>query len=96
MRREGRLVGHERDAEELGAFGAIGHEFAETRIMRSARSAEIIPSRAGNTNVVQSVRDYEQSEDERRFMRAVVQGLLDLEEGREISLADVRQRLGMV
>lgn len=60
-----------------------------------ARRPVLLTSRGRGVAVVQSVRDYEQAEDERYFMRAVVQGLLDLEEGREMSLATVRERLGM-
>ena len=45
--------------------------------------------------VVQSVNDYEASEEERAFMRAVVTGLSDLEAGREWSLAAAKARLGL-
>jgi prevent-host-death family protein len=44
--------------------------------------------------VVQSLSDYERAEEERSFMRAVTEGLMDLEKGRELSLDDVRKRLG--
>jgi hypothetical protein len=45
--------------------------------------------------VVQAVADYELGTEERRFMKAVVEGLLDLEEGREASVAEVKKRLGL-
>ena len=45
--------------------------------------------------VVQSVEEYEAAGKERAFMRAVVKGLLDVEEEHEVSLADVRSRLGL-
>ena len=45
--------------------------------------------------VVQSVSDFEKREEERAFMRAVVEGLADLEEGREVSLAEARARFGL-
>ena len=45
--------------------------------------------------VVQSVSDYENAEEERAFMRAVVAGLADLEAGRDVSLADAKARLGL-
>ena len=41
----------------------------------------------------QGVADFEAKDEERQFMRAIVQGLMDLEEGREISLADVKRQL---
>lgn len=45
--------------------------------------------------VVQDLAGFEESEEERAFMRAVVKGLTDLEEGRELSLAEARDRLGL-
>lgn len=55
----------------------------------------LLTSRGRGVAVVQSVADYEKAEDERAFMRAVVQGLADLEEGREVSLTDAKARLGL-
>ena len=55
----------------------------------------LLTSRGRGVAVVQSLVDYEAEADERLFLRGVVQGLLDLEEGRELSLAEVRKRLGM-
>lgn len=45
--------------------------------------------------MIQSVAGYEKGEKERAFMKAVVEGLADLEEGDEASLADARVRLGL-
>ncbi len=45
--------------------------------------------------VVQSVADYEEGEEQRAFMRAVVEGLADLEAERELSLDEARARLGL-
>jgi prevent-host-death family protein len=45
--------------------------------------------------VVQSVKDYETQTEEQEFLRGVVQGLMDLEEGREVSLSEVKKRLGL-
>ena len=55
----------------------------------------LLTSRGRGVAVVQSVGDYEKAEEEREFMRAVVIGMWDLEEGREISLDDARTRLGL-
>lgn len=55
----------------------------------------LLTSRGRGVAVVQSVPDYEQAEEERAFMRAVVTGLADLEAGREISLAEAKARLGL-
>jgi len=43
----------------------------------------------------QSLKDYETDTEERAFLRGVVQGVMDLEEGREMSLAEVKKRLGL-
>jgi len=55
----------------------------------------LLTSRGRGVAVVQSVADYEQTQEERAFMRAVVEGLADLEAGREVSLAEARMRLGL-
>ncbi|MGB5178914.1 MAG: type II toxin-antitoxin system Phd/YefM family antitoxin [Gammaproteobacteria bacterium] len=55
----------------------------------------LITSRGRGVAVVQSVADFEQTQEDRAFMRAVVEGLADLEAGREVSLAEARKRLGL-
>ena len=55
----------------------------------------LLTSRGRGVAVVQSLRDYEAETEERVFLRGIVQGLMDLEEGRETSLADVKKRLGL-
>ena len=55
----------------------------------------LLTSRGRGVAVVQSAADYENAEDERAFMRAVVEGLADLEAGREVSLAKAKTRLGL-
>ena len=55
----------------------------------------LLTSRGRGVAVVQSVGDYEKAEEERDFMRAVVAGLADLEAGREVSLDEARERLGL-
>lgn len=68
------------------------------RVVKHATEAHrpvLLTSRGRGVAVVQSVADYEKAEEERAFMRAVVAGLADLEAGREISLDEVRARLGL-
>ena len=50
----------------------------------------LITSRGRGVAVVQSVADFEQAQEDRAFMRAVVEGMADLEAGREVSLASER------
>jgi prevent-host-death family protein len=54
----------------------------------------LLTSHGRGVAVVQSLSDYERAEEERSFMRAVTEGLMDLEKGRELSLDDVKKRLG--
>lgn len=61
----------------------------------NAHRPVLLTSRGRGVAVVQALADYEASEEERNFMRALVQGLTDLEEGREVSLADAKARLGL-
>ena len=68
------------------------------RVVKHATDAHrpvLLTSRGRGVAVVQSVNDYEASEEERSFMRAVVTGLADLEAGRELSLAAAKARLGL-
>lgn len=55
----------------------------------------LLTSRGRGVAVVQSVQDYEADSEEREFLRAVVQGLMDVEEGRTVSLAAAKKRLGL-
>ena len=64
------------------------------RVMKHVSDAHrpvLLTSRGRGVVVVQSVADYEQTEEERAFMRAVVEGLMDHEAGREVSLAKARK-----
>ena len=55
----------------------------------------LLTSRGRGVAIVESLKDYEAKEEEQAFLRGVVQGLMDMEEGREMSLADVKKRLGL-
>ena len=55
----------------------------------------LLTSRGRGVAVMQALTDYESGAEERQFMRAVVEGLLDLEEGRELSVAEVKKRLNL-
>lgn len=54
----------------------------------------LLTSRGRGVAVVQSVSEFETAEEERAFMRAVVEGLSDLEKGHEVSLHKVKATLG--
>ncbi len=55
----------------------------------------LLTSRGRGVAVMQSLEDYEKAEEEKAFMRAVVEGLSDLENGRKSSLSEVKNRLGL-
>ena len=55
----------------------------------------LLTNRGRGVAVVQSLEDFETQTEELAFLRGVVQGLMDLEEGQEISLEDVKKRLGL-
>jgi prevent-host-death family protein len=65
------------------------------RQVTEARRPVLLTSRGRGVAVVQSLVDYEQEAEERRFMKAVVQGLMELEEGQGVSLAEVKKRFGL-
>ena len=68
------------------------------RVVRHAAESHrpvLLTRRGRGIAVVQSVADYEAAEEERAFLRGVVEGLADLEAGREVSLLEARSRLGI-
>nr|WP_302466933.1 type II toxin-antitoxin system Phd/YefM family antitoxin [Geomonas subterranea] len=56
----------------------------------------LLTSRGRGVAVVQSLEDYEAVTEERAFLRGIVQGLMDLEQGQELDLDEVKKRLGLV
>ncbi len=68
------------------------------RVLKHAAESHrpvLLTSRGRGVAVVQSLTDFEKAQEERAFLRAVVEGLADLEEGRELPLAVVKARLGL-
>lgn len=55
----------------------------------------LLTNRGRGVAVMQSLEDYEQTEEEKMFMRAVVEGLGDLDNNRESTLQEVKKRLGL-
>ncbi len=60
------------------------------------RRPVLLTNRGRGVAVVQALPKYEADVEEREVLRAVVLGLMDLEEGRETDLAEVKTRLGLV
>ena len=55
----------------------------------------LLTSRGRGVAVVQGLDDYEKNEEERAFMKAVAQGLMDIREGNELALDEVKKKLGI-
>ena len=68
------------------------------RVVRHAMEAGrplLLTSRGRGVAVVQSLSEYENAQEEGDFMRAVVEGISDLESGRDVNLPEARKRLGL-
>ncbi len=59
------------------------------------RRPVLVTSRGRGVAIVESLKDYEAKAEEQAFLRGVVKGLMDTEEGRKVSLADVKKRFGL-
>lgn len=55
----------------------------------------LLTSRGRGVAVVQSLKDFEEEAEQCAFMKGIVKGLMDLEEGRELSLDEVKKQLRM-
>ncbi|MDP2104974.1 MAG: type II toxin-antitoxin system Phd/YefM family antitoxin, partial [Desulfobulbaceae bacterium] len=55
----------------------------------------VLTSRGRGVAVVQSLKDYEIGIEQQAFMKAVVKGMVDLEEGREVSLAAIKKHFNI-
>ncbi|MBV1914409.1 MAG: type II toxin-antitoxin system Phd/YefM family antitoxin [Pseudomonadales bacterium] len=55
----------------------------------------LLTSRGRGVAVVQGLEEYEKSEEEREFMKAVATGLMEVREGEELELEVVKAKLGL-
>lgn len=53
----------------------------------------LLTSRGRGIAVMQGLDEYEQNEEERKFIKAIAQGLMDIKEGKELKLNEVKKRL---
>ncbi len=54
----------------------------------------LITSRGRGVAVMQGLEEYEKNEEDREFMKAVATGLMEIREGEELDLDEVREKLG--
>lgn len=55
----------------------------------------LVTSRGRGVAVVQALDEYEKIEEERAFLKAVAKGMMDIKEGNELSLNEVKKRFGI-
>ena len=55
----------------------------------------LLTSRGRGVAVIQGLDEFEAMQEERAFMQAVTQGLLEIKEGKQHSLIDVKEKLGL-
>jgi len=62
---------------------------------KDTRRPILLTSRGRGIAVVQGLDEYEKSEEEREFMKAVARGLMDIREGNELELNEAKKKLGI-
>lgn len=55
----------------------------------------LLTNRGRGVAVVQALDEYEKNEEERAFLKAVAQGMMDIKEGNEFTLSEVKKKLGI-
>jgi len=55
----------------------------------------LLTSRGRGVAVMQGLEEYEKNEEEREFMKAVAAGLMEVREGKELELDEVKKKLGV-
>jgi len=68
------------------------------KIVNRAKNAHrpiLLTSRGKGIAVVQGLAEYEESQETREFMKAITQGLIEIKEGNELELDDVKKKLGI-
>jgi len=55
----------------------------------------LLTSRGRGVAIVQGLAEYENHEEERAFVKAIAQGLMDVNEGKVLSLDEAKKKLGI-
>ena len=55
----------------------------------------LLTSRGRGVAVIQGLDEYEKNEEERKFMKAIAAGLMEVREGKELELDEVKKKLGI-
>jgi len=62
---------------------------------KDSRRPILLTSRGRGVAVMQGLEEYENHEEERAFIKAIAQGLMEIKEGKEQTLAEVKKKLGI-
>jgi len=68
------------------------------KIVNRAKDAHrpiLLTSRGKGIAVVQGLAEYEENQENREFMKAITQGLIEIKEGNEFGLDEVKKKLGI-
>jgi prevent-host-death family protein len=71
------------------------HSAKVLRQVAEGKRPVLLTSRGRGVSVVQSLVEYERQDEERAFMKAVVQGLRDVDKGHTVGLLEAETRLGL-
>lgn len=55
----------------------------------------LLTSRGRGVAVVQGLEDYEKTAEELRFVKAIAQGLMDVREGKSVTVSEAKKLLGL-
>ena len=55
----------------------------------------LLTSRGRGIAVMQGLDEFEKNQEEREFMKAITQGLMDIKEGNELEIDEVKKKLGI-
>ncbi len=91
MRRDMGSVRFSEDVISLGDL-KVNPGLVVAQVDRTRRPV-LLTSRGRGVAVVQALAEFEAGDEERRFLRAVVEGLMDIDHGRVLDLDAVKARL---
>jgi prevent-host-death family protein len=63
--------------------------------VRETHRPVLLTSRGRGVAVVQDLDDYEKNQEERAFMKAIAQGLMDVKDRKVMELCEVKTKLGI-
>lgn len=90
------MTKHVRFSEDVIPLGDL--KVNPGRVVRHAGETGrpvLLTSHGRGVAVVQGLAEFEAAQEERMFMRGVLAGLTDLEDGHEVSLVEARRQLGL-